>query len=160
MALITLQDAITTLVLTSVGLAGTWWDVKYRRIPNLLCLTTAAGGLVLALLAGGDSLLSSHGAHFALILVGGMALYAGRIIGAGDAKYAAAAAAWFSLGDSPWLLACIALCCIPLSLGSMIRAKSPKVTGKEPGSNPRFMLPFGTAIAAGSVIASIVLAVR
>ncbi|WP_305460608.1 A24 family peptidase [Photobacterium leiognathi] len=76
---------ITTLLLLVVIFS----DIKYRKIPNILCLITAICCLIFAYqhhyLA--SSLLSSS-----VVLLGSIVLFYFNIMGAGDGKFAAALA--------------------------------------------------------------------
>ncbi|WP_114967122.1 prepilin peptidase [Alkalilacustris brevis] len=76
-----------------------WSDMKSMRIPNravlaLLGVYLLIGPLVLPLESW-----AWGWAHFAVILVIGFVLSAGGMIGAGDAKFAAAMAPFVALGD-------------------------------------------------------------
>ena len=83
-------------------------DMKQMRITNqavtaLFAVFVVVGAFALPL----DAYLWRY-AHFAIVLVAGIALNAGGILGAGDAKFAAAAAPLIHLGDLRFLLALFA----------------------------------------------------
>ena len=80
-------------------------DMREMRITNqanlaLLLVYAVVGALVLPL----DAYLWRY-AHFGIALVAGMALNAGGIMGAGDAKFIAAAAPLIHVGDLRFLMA-------------------------------------------------------
>ena len=83
-------------------------DMKGMRIPNhavvLLFLVFALVGLIALPL---DAYLWRY-LHLAVVLVAGIALNAGGAMGAGDAKFAAAAAPLIHLGDLRFLMAVFA----------------------------------------------------
>ena len=83
-------------------------DMRVMRIPNL-----AVGALLLVFLVVGALVLPLpeylwRWSHFLLILIVGMVLNAAGAIGAGDAKFAAAAAPYIALGDLRLLFALFA----------------------------------------------------
>jgi len=80
-------------------------DMRELRITNqanlaLLLVYAVVGALVLPL----DAYLWRY-AHFGVALVAGMALNAGGVMGAGDAKFIAAAAPFIHVGDLRFLMA-------------------------------------------------------
>jgi prepilin peptidase CpaA len=80
-------------------------DMRELRITNqanlaLLLVYAVVGALVLPL----DAYLWRY-AHFGVALVSGMALNAGGVMGAGDAKFIAAAAPFIHVGDLRFLMA-------------------------------------------------------
>jgi prepilin peptidase CpaA len=84
------QNTAIAILLIPMAILITYWDVRYRRIPNQLVLLTLVGGLALNTIFGG-----SHGL---LISLGGFALAFGLMfflhafgtMGAGDVKLFAA----------------------------------------------------------------------
>lgn len=83
----------------AIALWVAWSDMKSMRIPNvavlaLLALFLVVGPLVLPLSDWGW-----RWAHFAVVLVIGFVASSLRLIGAGDAKFAAAMAPFVALGD-------------------------------------------------------------
>ena len=89
--------AVFLLLLAAVCVS----DVRTRRIPNRLVLVIAAFGLAFSLatapvLPG----LGRAAAGLALGLVIWLPLYAFRLLGAGDVKFFAAAAAWLGPGGA------------------------------------------------------------
>lgn len=77
--------------------AAALWDVRTRRIPNLLTSLFALAGLVVSASGTGPASLRSGCIAGGISLVAGMAMYAMRVIGGGDVKLFAAAALWLGL---------------------------------------------------------------
>jgi prepilin peptidase CpaA len=138
--------------LALTGVAAGWSDLRSRRLPNWLCLLVAAIGLAQMLALGGVAAAGSALAHAALALTVGAALFTLGGLGGGDAKYYAAVACWFTLGDALQLLVAVSLAGAVLSLGWLIWQRvHPRPAD---ANNPdRALVPFGIAIAAGAVFA-------
>lgn len=82
-----------------IGLYVSWTDLKGMRIPNASVMTLALifvvlGPFVLPLDIYGPRLL-----HLVVVLVAGFALSVMGVMGAGDAKFLAAAAPYIALAD-------------------------------------------------------------
>jgi prepilin peptidase CpaA len=94
-ALVAAVGQATFLVLVAAAAIG---DVRARRIPNRLNLVLALLGVAVACVTHGRSgLLTACGAVGVGLLVW-FPVYALGLVGAGDAKFVAAAAAWLT----PW----------------------------------------------------------
>ncbi|KUO55383.1 MAG: hypothetical protein APF78_05755 [Sphingomonadales bacterium BRH_c3] len=87
-------------------------DIRDRRLPNWLSLALLLLGLAYGYSQGSFATLGWHGAHAAIALVVGMALFAAGIIGGGDAKFYAGLAAYFPLGQGLTLLLWVSLTAI------------------------------------------------
>ena len=135
-------------------------DVRSLRIPNLLPM------LVLLLFVAAwlwgfpfRDPLWSHLTHFALALVGGMALFHFRWFGGGDAKLYAAVAIWFGLGNAILLLLLTtvtgALIVVARMFFHVLRALASNADRSAPGQPSLFerKIPYGIAIAAGGITA-------
>jgi prepilin peptidase CpaA len=151
-----IADPAALAVLTALGLAACWYDIKERRLPNTLVLATLAAGLGLAAWRGGAEVLPWHLAHLAVALGVGIGLYAIRALGAGDAKYYAALAAWFTLGDGLKLLMAVSFAGLVLALGWLAWRKffgnsAPRKPIKDMDDMDK--VPFGVAMATGAVLA-------
>jgi prepilin peptidase CpaA len=105
------------LALLAVALPVSLWvglsDLREMRIPNRAVMALALGFAVVGLLClpvEGWSLgeWGWRWTHLLVLLVIGMALNAVGLMGAGDAKFAAAAAPFVALGDLGTLLALLA----------------------------------------------------
>ncbi|WP_318421266.1 A24 family peptidase [Photobacterium leiognathi] len=121
------------------------FDIKYRKIPNILCLLTAICCLIVSYqhhyLASG--LLSSN-----VVLLGSIVLFYFNIMGAGDGKFAAALALaipWQQLNIALFLTAIIGgvLAIIYFIKYRLILRNKIK---QDPG------LPYGVAIGLGFFI--------
>lgn len=93
-----------------VSLWVMWSDMARLRIPNRAVLALALGFVLLGLLMVplGAWTLPDYGwrlLHLPVVLIVGMALNAARAMGAGDAKFLAAAAPYVALDDWRLLLA-------------------------------------------------------
>ncbi|MBY3787043.1 prepilin peptidase [Photobacterium carnosum] len=119
-------------------------DIKYRKIPNTLCLLTAIVCLIFAYQHDylASSLLSSI-----VVLVGSMVLFYFNIMGAGDGKFAAALALaipWQQLNIALFLTAIIGGV---LAMFYLIKYRLIlRNTKQDPG------LPYGVAIGLGFFI--------
>ena len=139
--------------LAVLGLPACWFDIKERRLPNWLVLTTLAVGLGLAGWQGGVGVLPWHLAHVATALAVGIGLYALGALGAGDAKYYTALAGWFAFSDGLKLLMAVSFAGLVLALGWLIRRK---LSGQPIIAKPvddKQKVPLGVAMAAGALLA-------
>jgi prepilin peptidase CpaA len=105
------------------------FDLRTRRIPNALTLTLAIGGLLHGALSGGGAsvLWGALGSLAALALAVGVLYlpFAAGLIGGGDVKLLAAAAAWLGVAAIPPLLVATALAGGGLSIVGYLRASGP-----------------------------------
>lgn len=145
------QQTIAFLLLLGFAVAGTISDVRNRRLPNWLCLATAITGLgsSIFLLEYGDPIWVFP-AHGAASLVVGMALFALRWIGGGDAKFYAAVACWFPLRLAMLLLVSVTLSGVLLLIlfFAIRRFRGLPISRKDGAS-----LPYGVAIGTGGLVA-------
>ena len=141
---------LAALALT--GLYAAWSDLRYRRLPNWLCLLVAAAGLAQMLALGGMGGAGSALLHGALAMAIGAALFTLSGLGGGDAKYYAAVACWFSLASALQLLMAVSLAGLVLALGWLIMQRL-KRRPADPANQDFALVPFGIAIAAGAVFA-------
>jgi prepilin peptidase CpaA len=154
----------TFLLLVVMAAVG---DVRARRIPNRLNMTLALLGLAVAFtLHGFSGLLTSVGALGVGLLVW-FPVYALGLVGAGDAKFVAAAGAWLT----PWavlrasalsavfggVLAVIWMVRVRGLSFSMVRlahaAQNPKLLREPLPVNGRdARIPYGVALAGGLLL--------
>lgn len=148
----------------------TYYDVRYRRIPNAFVIATLASGLVVNTIFGGlqGALLSLGGCAFAFILM--FILHVFGAMGAGDVKlFAAIGAVTGSAYVMPMFLIVVVTGGL-LAVVSTLRAGAARTTflrviqilvGLLPGwQMPRFAvpsdrkltIPYGVAITLGSII--------
>ena len=85
-----------------------WSDMRAMRIPNQSVLVLLGVFLVVGLVALPFTEYAYRLLHVVVILLIGMVLNAGGLIGAGDAKFSAAAAPFIAFGDLRLLLAIFA----------------------------------------------------
>ncbi len=123
------------------------WDIRHRTIPNWLCLGTAMCGLLTTALTFNAADLLMHAAHSVVAMIVGIALFALRWWGGGDAKFYAAVATWFSITDFFPLIFWISLAGLVLVLGLFVLRRFKKRPAGEAGK----AIPYGVAIAAGMI---------
>lgn len=142
-------------------------DMKEMKIPNratdLMLGAFVLGGAALVLWGGdagwgwGDYLWRY--AHFAVVLLAGIALNAARLMGAGDAKFLAAAAPFVALGDLG-LVVVLYLFCLVLTWvlhraarASGLRAMTPDWVSWTTGKRFPMGLAFGVTLPAYFILA-------
>lgn len=143
-------DAAWATLLGGLLLAACAHDLRARRIPNGLVLATLGAGLAHAAAAA-----PAPGLAVALLgVLAGLAtwlpLYALGMLGAGDVKLFAAAAAW--LGPHGVLPATLyaALAGGALALVWVMHSRlAPATAGRGPARRRDARLPYGLAVAAG-----------
>lgn len=140
------------LVLGGLAVLAGWFDIKQRRLPNWLVLVTLAAGLAMAGWQQGWTALPWHLGHCALALAVGIGLYALRLVGAGDAKYYAAVAGWFSLDDGIKLLMSVSFVGLIYVIGWLAWRRFSGKPVPRKAENDTDKLPFGVAVAAGAVL--------
>lgn len=158
------------VLLVPLALVISYYDVRYRRIPNLFVLATLCSGLVLNAYFGGLNglLMSVAGCALALGLM--LVLHVLGAMGAGDVKLFAAIGSVLGLHLVLPTFLVVALTGGALAVVSMVRAGSVRTTlfnvarifvGLLPGwEMPRFSvpadrrhtIPYGVAITLGSLI--------
>ncbi len=148
-----IADPTALAVLAALGLVACWFDIRERRLPNWLVLVTLAAGLGLAGWRSGIEDLPWHLAHVAIALAVGIGLYAIRALGAGDAKYYAALAAWFALGDGVKLLMAVSFAGLVLALGWLAWRKFAGKPAPRKPVDDMDKVPFGVAMALGAMLA-------
>jgi len=159
------------ILLIPMALLITYWDVRYRRIPNELVLITLIGGLTLNTIFGGSHglLISLEGFALAFGLM--FFLHAFGTMGAGDVKLFAAIGAINGVSLVLPTLMVVALTGGVFAIGKMIYARRTVTTllgvsqvfyGMLPGQKvPRIevpedrshTLPYAVPICFGSLIA-------
>ena len=80
------QPLISLLILLPVAVAGIYYDVRYRRIPNALVLATLAAGLTSHLAYGGLGGLKASALGFLFAFVPMLVIHILGAMGAGDVK--------------------------------------------------------------------------
>ena len=94
----------------AIGIWVSWSDMKFMKIPNNACFALLAVWLVLGIIIMPFQLWLWGWALAAAVLVGGFIANAAGLIGAGDAKFAAAMAPIFIHADLRFVLGLYAAC--------------------------------------------------
>ena len=166
-------DLIFLVTFTVLAAVAAGMDLRYRRIPNSLVLTILIMGGVFAVLAVGPAnalLRVTEGAGAGLLMW--FPFWALRMLGAGDVKFFAAAAAWLgprlaleaALSSAVfggvialvWLLSRAwpsdATAQAPNVAADSGRENCEKVGGGRDATQIRVSLPYGVAMAAGLAV--------
>lgn len=152
---------ILTLVFPALAIFGAVNDAATMKIPNWISIVLALAYVPVAFVVGlaGIDILISVGLGFAALIIG-IALFAFRVIGGGDAKLLAASVMWVGVsGLGPFLLY-VALAGGGLSIALLLARKwvplLPIVVGPQWLQRllePKGDLPYGIAIAVGAICA-------
>ena len=108
-----------------------WSDMRAMRIPNWCVLALVAGYVITGLLALPLDQFLWGFVHLIIVLVVGFFMNAVGMIGAGDAKFAAAAAPFIHLGDFRFLIALFAAHILAAFITHRLVARTP-MTGLAP----------------------------
>lgn len=95
---------------TPIAIWVAWSDMKYMKIPNKAVLALAAVFLVIGPIALPLEVYAWRWLHLAIVLAVGFVVSSAGLVGAGDAKFAAAMAPFFALADLRLVLALLAAC--------------------------------------------------
>lgn len=163
-------NAMKLLLLLPLAVTVTYYDVRYRRIPNVLVLAALVSGLVLnASLAGVQGTISSIGG-FGLAFIPMFLMHIFGAMGAGDVKLFGAVGAVLGVGLVPMTFVLVVMLGAAIAVYSMVRGGTVFSTlhgvlrifvGILPGwQMPRFVMPpdrrhtipYGVAIMLGSLI--------
>ena len=163
-------NVIKLLLLLPLAVTVTYYDVRYRRIPNVLVLAALISGLILnASLAGVQGTISSVGG-FGLAFIPMFLMHLFGAMGAGDVKLFGAVGAVLGVGLVPMTFVVVVMLGAALAIYSMVRGGTVFSTlhgvlrifvGILPGwQMPRFAMPpdrrhtipYGVAIMLGSLI--------
>lgn len=162
------------LLLTPLAFVVIYYDVRYRRIPNVVVLATLIAGIAMNTgFAGMQGTLSSL-AGFALAFIPMLLMHIFGAMGAGDVKLFGAVGAVLGASLVPPTFVVVVMLGAALAVYTMLRAGTVFSTlhgvlrifvGILPGwEMPRFAMapdrkhtiPYGVAIMLGSVIAAAV----
>lgn len=139
-----------------LALTGAVWDVRTRRIPNVLVIMLAVCAAGATLFIGGFSALGWTAVHAVIALLVGMGLFAVKAIGAGDAKFYAAAALAIPLDQALPMLGWTALSGLVLIVLMIAWHKGLKTV--RDGRKVSWTLPYGLPICCGFLTESLNLA--
>ena len=124
-------------------------DMKYMKIPNKAVLALAAVYLVVAPFTMPLAAFATHVGVGLGVLVIGFLMNMARLIGAGDAKFAAAMAPYFAFADLSAVLFLFAALLLVAFIGHRTARRVPAVRGMAPDwvswTSPKF--PMGIALA-------------
>ncbi|HET6893273.1 MAG TPA: A24 family peptidase [Pyrinomonadaceae bacterium] len=166
--------AIKLFLLAPLALIVIYYDVRYRRIPNVAVLATLLAGFAVNTIFGGlqGTLASLYG--FALAFFPMLIMHIFGAMGAGDVKLFGAVGAVLGIGLVPVTFILVVMIGGALAVYSMVRSDTVFTTlhgvlrifvGILPGwEMPRFKMapdrkhtiPYGVAIMLGSVLATVV----
>lgn len=176
------SDLLTTAGLVLVAAGGAWYDVRERRVPNVL----TAGGLALGLLLGaldGWTGLGSAALGAALGFLAALPVFLVGGLGGGDVKLLAAMGGFLGPGKLPVALLAIALLGGLMAAVEVIRRRAVGQTlrnmrdivtslghetfsrwkARESGealtvdASGAITIPYAVAISAGAVVADLLL---
>jgi prepilin peptidase CpaA len=133
-------------------------DAVRLRISNITVLLVLSAAVIAAVLAGPELRLWQNLVVFLGLLIVGTPMFAAGKLGGGDVKLLAATGLWFDFHGAFWMLICVAiaggvLAIIVLTLRAI--GWSEKLRAKISLLRPKSGIPYGVAIAAGSLIAMI-----
>ena len=135
-------------------------DAVMLKISNYIVGALLLLGIVAALLAGPRLDLWENGLVFVIALAIGTFLFGRGMLGGGDVKLFAAAALWFSLGGATRLLLFTAISGGLLAVLIILLRFVPwpsALRSRVKVLQPKAGIPYGIAIAAGAIIASLVM---
>lgn len=102
-----------------------WSDLRSMRIPNTAVLTLGGIFLLIGLIALPLPEYPWRLAHLAVMLVVGIVANAAGLVGAGDAKFVAAAAPFVALGDAALLCFILSACLLAAFVTHRIAKHTP-----------------------------------
>lgn len=135
---------------------GALSDIKDRRLPNWLSLLLLVFGLGHAVAVGGLQdlgwlyAMGWHSLHAVIALAVGAALFAGGIIGGGDAKFYAGLASYFTLSQGFDLLLWVSILGFFAIIAWMIGRRI-LPSQKAVANSLKAKFPYGVAIAGGGI---------
>lgn len=124
-------------------------DLKQFKIPNLMPALLLALYACYVAIVGLSAISWWHAAHFAIALIVGMALFAMKWFGGGDAKLYAAVAIWFPLQKGHFLLFYVGLAGFVLAILFILTRKF--TIGPNGKKRTDRRIPYGVAIALGAI---------
>jgi len=144
------------LILSFLLVAAAVEDAIRLRISNITVLLVLVGAVLAAVLAGPEIRLWQNLVVFLGLLAVGTPMFAAGKLGGGDVKLLAAAGLWFDLRGGLWMLIAVAIAGGVLALLVLVVRSfgwrdelRRRVVLLRPGGG----IPYGVAIAAGSLIA-------
>ncbi|HEV7353909.1 MAG TPA: prepilin peptidase [Brevundimonas sp.] len=151
---------VLAAILPLIAVAAAVHDVATYRIPNWMSVVLLAAFIPAALAAGLEPRLIAIDALVGLAaLLVGMGLFAGNLLGGGDAKIMAAMAPFMGLAALTEFVLFTAVAGGLLALFALVVRRLPeRLRTRGPGwwrrlAEPRGPLPYGVAICAGALVA-------
>ncbi|WP_243657480.1 prepilin peptidase [Parafrankia sp. BMG5.11] len=144
------ESLVPFAVLGIFACVAAWCDYRYRTIPNWLCIVTAVTGLAMSFWIIPDNFVS-HAMHMVIALIGGMILFSLRVFGGGDAKFYAAVAAWFAMGEAIQLLVAVTLSGLVLVVVWFTYRRLAGRRLSKDSTKKTDSLPYGIAIGFGGI---------
>jgi prepilin peptidase CpaA len=144
--------------LLALLLAAAIQDAMMLKISNYIVGAVLLLGVVAAFVAGPRIGMWENGLVFVLALVIGTFLFGRGWLGGGDVKLFAATGLWFNLGGAAHLLLWTALSGGLLAIIILVSRAVPwpdAIRSRVRVLQPKSGIPYGIAIAAGAIIASI-----
>ncbi|GGL75733.1 prepilin peptidase [Wenxinia marina] len=144
-----------------IGLWVAWSDLSRMKIPNKAVLALALGFAVVGPFVLPLADYGWRWVHLAVMLVVGIVANAVRLMGAGDAKFIAAAAPYVALGDLGTVALILAAASVLAFAGhrlarvSPLRARAPDWHSWEAGNRFPFGLPLAMALIAYLALAAL-----
>ena len=168
-------DVMKLLLLIPMAIFIVYYDVRYRRIPNMLVLSLLIGGLTINISFGGFNGVLTSVEGFALAFLPMFLIHMFGAMGAGDVKLFGAVGSVIGVSMVPMTFVVVVMLGAVLAIYTMLRSGTIFSTlhgvlrifvGIMPGwEMPRFAIPpdrkhtipYGVAIMLGSLIATAVL---
>ncbi len=168
-------DVMKMLLLIPMAMFIIYYDIRYRRIPNVLVLGLLIGGFTINIAFGGLSGALTSVEGFALAFLPMFLIHLFGAMGAGDVKLFAAVGSVIGVSLVPLTFLVVVMLGAALAVYTMLRSGTVFSTlhgvlrifvGIMPGwEMPRFAIPpdrkhtipYGVAIMVGSLIAATVL---
>ena len=139
---------------TPVAIWAAYSDLSTMKIPNKSVLALMTIFIVVGLFAMPFAEYWPRMIHFVVILVVGFVITMVGLVGAGDAKFAAAMAPFVALGDAVFVLMLFAVCAVVGVVGHRLAKRTPirKLTPNWESWQREKDFPMGLPLAATLVI--------
>ena len=116
----------------AIGIWVSWSDMRYMKIPNTAVLALGAVWLVVGILVVPFESWLWGWALAAIVLTGGFIANAAGLLGAGDAKFAAAMAPFFALSNLRFDLGLLAACLLGAFASHRLLRRVPQFRAATP----------------------------
>ncbi len=116
----------------AIGIWVSWNDMRFLKIPNKAVIALLAVWLVVGLLVMPFHVWLWGWALAAIVLVAGFVANAAGLMGAGDAKFAAAMAPFFALSDLRFVLGLLAACLLGAFASHRLMRRVPAYRAASP----------------------------